>query len=184
MAEEQKFDIPKTCKAGVVKNEGPDFYVEVEDVPVPEIGNAIQLLTLAYPSLPQLPPAASVVSKVLVANMMFYLPGPEDVLLKINATGLCLSDIHFMMNDWAVPKMSELGTKCPGHEGAGVIVKVGERVKNLKVGQRAGFKPILDVCHVCDQCKMGRETYCAKAVLTGLHCDGKSYHSGVGTSSS
>ena len=35
---EQKFDIPKTCKAAVVKNEGPDFTVEVEEVPVPEIG--------------------------------------------------------------------------------------------------------------------------------------------------
>jgi hypothetical protein len=40
MAEEkvQTFDIPKTCKAGVVVNEGPDFYVEVQDVPVPEPG--------------------------------------------------------------------------------------------------------------------------------------------------
>jgi hypothetical protein len=34
----QTFDIPKTCKAGVVVNEGPDFYVEVQDVPVPEPG--------------------------------------------------------------------------------------------------------------------------------------------------
>lgn len=32
------YDIPKTCIGGVVKNEGPDFYVEVEQVPVPEIG--------------------------------------------------------------------------------------------------------------------------------------------------
>lgn len=34
----QTFDIPKTCKAGVVVNEGPDFHVEVQDVPVPEPG--------------------------------------------------------------------------------------------------------------------------------------------------
>jgi hypothetical protein len=40
MAEEkvQTFDIPKTCKGGVVVNEGPDFHVEVQDVPVPEPG--------------------------------------------------------------------------------------------------------------------------------------------------
>jgi hypothetical protein len=40
MAEEkvQTFDIPKTCKAGVVVNEGPDFHVEVQDVPVQEPG--------------------------------------------------------------------------------------------------------------------------------------------------
>jgi len=129
------FDIPKECVAGVVKNEGPDFYVEVEKVPVPEIG-------------------------------------PEDVLIKLNATGLCMSDCHFMMNDWALPKMSELGTKCAGHEGAGVIVKVGEKVKNLKVGQRAGHKPIQDVCHTCESCKAGRDSYCFKSIFTGLHCDG------------
>lgn len=36
----QTFDIPKTCIGAVVKNEGPDFYVEIEQVPVPEIGMA------------------------------------------------------------------------------------------------------------------------------------------------
>lgn len=41
-------------------------------------------------------------------------PGPDDVLLKLNATGLCMSDVHFMMGDWAVPKMSELGVRCAG----------------------------------------------------------------------
>jgi D-arabinose 1-dehydrogenase-like Zn-dependent alcohol dehydrogenase len=45
-----------------------------------------------------------------------------------------------MMNDWALPKMSEMGTKCAGHEGAGVIVKVGDAVKTLKPGMRAGLK--------------------------------------------
>lgn len=101
------------------------------------------------------------------------VPGPEDVLIKLNATGLCMSDVHFMLNDWGTQKMSEFGTQCAGHEGAGVIVHVGERVKTLKVGQRAGFKPIVDVCHTCDACKSGRETYCAKAILTGLHADGR-----------
>ncbi|KAK5464853.1 hypothetical protein LTS15_001416 [Exophiala xenobiotica] len=68
--------------------------------------------------------------------------------------------------------MSHFGVKCAGHEGAGVIVQVGDQVKNLKVGQRAGFKPIQDVCHSCEYCRTGRETYCTKAVLTGIHCDG------------
>jgi hypothetical protein len=34
----QAYDIPKTCKAGVVVNEGPDFHIEVQDVDVPEPG--------------------------------------------------------------------------------------------------------------------------------------------------
>lgn len=69
--------------------------------------------------------------------------------------------------------MSSFGTVCAGHEGAGVIVKVGERVKHLKVGQRAGLKPVFDACGACEQCRTGRDNYCAKAVHTGLHVDGK-----------
>jgi propanol-preferring alcohol dehydrogenase len=103
----------------------------------------------------------------------YSISGPEDVLIKLNATGLCMSDVHFMLNDWASPPMSNFGTQCAGHEGAGVIVKIGDRVKHLEVGQRAGYKPIQDVCHTCPECKNGRETYCLQAVLTGLHIDGK-----------
>ena len=51
-----------------------------------------------------------------------------------------MSDLHYMLNDWAVPKMSDLGTKCAGHEGAGVIVKIGDQVTSLKPGMRAGYK--------------------------------------------
>lgn len=99
-------------------------------------------------------------------------PGPTDVLIKLNATGICHSDIHFMLNDWALPKMSALGTKCAGHEGAGVIVKVGDQVKTLKPGMRAGFKPIQNTCGACELCRGGQECYCAGAVFTGLMCDG------------
>lgn len=88
-----------------------------------------------------------------------------------------MSDVHFMMNDWAQPKMSHFGTTCAGHEGAGVIVKVGDHVKSLKVGMRAGFKPIADTCGSCEHCRHGNETYCLKATFTGLHTDGgSSYH--------
>lgn len=66
--------------------------------------------------------------------------GPTEVLIKLNATGICHSDLHVMANDWNTPKMSAFGTKCSGHEGAGVIVKVGDQVKTLRPGMRAGFK--------------------------------------------
>ncbi|KAH7087716.1 chaperonin 10-like protein [Paraphoma chrysanthemicola] len=137
MAEEkiQTFNIPKTCKGGVVVNEGPNFRIEVQEVPVPEIG-------------------------------------PSDVLIKLNATGICYTDIHFMINDWAMPKMSAIGTKCAGHEGAGVIVKIGEQVKNLKPGMRAGYKPIQDTCGACELCWTGNECYCKKLVSSGLMTDG------------
>ncbi|KAK0966813.1 hypothetical protein LTR91_016345 [Friedmanniomyces endolithicus] len=99
-------------------------------------------------------------------------PKDDEVLLKLNCTGLCMSDIHFMMNDWAVPPMSALGTKCAGHEGAGVVVKLGKNVTDWKVGDRGGVKPLWDVCHNCQECWNGRENYCQKGVYTGLMAEG------------
>ncbi|KAM3065208.1 hypothetical protein ACMFMG_010400 [Clarireedia jacksonii] len=129
------FDIPKTCKAGVVVNEGPDFHVEVQDVAVPE-------------------------------------PGPNELLIRLRATGLCMSDVHYMLNDWALPSMSSFSVQCPGHEGAGIVVKVGANVNGWKVGDRAGVKPIWDVCYNCESCWEGRENYCSRMVLTGLMNNG------------
>jgi D-arabinose 1-dehydrogenase-like Zn-dependent alcohol dehydrogenase len=81
-----------------------------------------------------------------------------------------------MAADWGIGKMSDFGTRCAGHEGAGVIVKVGANVKSLKTGQRAGFKPIADTCGTCEQCRTDKECYCSNAVLTGLHTDGEFIH--------
>lgn len=84
-----------------------------------------------------------------------------------------MSDIHFMMNDWAVPPMSTFGTRCAGHEGAGVVAKVGSNVEGWTVGERAGLKPIYDVCHQCEMCFNGMENYCPKGIHTGLAANGK-----------
>lgn len=68
-----------------------------------------------------------------------------------------------------MPRMSEFGVRSPGHEGAGVVVKVGSNVKNWKVGDRGGVKPMWDICLDCEWCWDGaHETYCASAVSTGL----------------
>lgn len=177
--EHEAFDIPQECIAGVVKNEGPDFEIEVKKVPVPEIGMS--------PRGPSQTFSPFVVTAWGVAGDEHFLDfqgshrpllimdqclGPEEVLIKMNATGLCMSDVHFMMKDLALPAMSSFGTVCAGHEGAGVIVKIGERVRTLKVGQRAGVKPLYDCCHNCDQCKRGKDNYCPGVLYGGLQVDG------------
>ncbi|KAK2751097.1 hypothetical protein FQN57_000172 [Myotisia sp. PD_48] len=130
-----EFVIPKTCKAGVVVNEGPNFSIKVEQVPVPE-------------------------------------PGPDEVLIKLNITGLCFSDIHFMMGDLGIRTMASKGVRSPGHEGAGVVVKVGSNVKNVKVGDRGGVKPKWSVCGACSSCWADKETHCQNGVETGLDTAG------------
>ncbi|KAJ5691789.1 Polyketide synthase enoylreductase [Penicillium macrosclerotiorum] len=137
-----QFEIPTRCKAGVVVNEGPDFHVEVQMVPVPE-------------------------------------PGPDDVLIRLNFTGLCASDIHMMRGDLGTPPMSAFGVRSPGHEGAGVVVKIGSNVKNFKLGDRAGIKPLMDTCGSCHLCWDDKETYCKTAVHTGLMTAGTPTSSGT-----
>ena len=68
--------------------------------------------------------------------------------------------------------MSYFGVRSPGHEGAGIVVKTGSNVKNFTVGDRAGIKPLTDVCHACELCWSGKENYCPKAVHTGLMVTG------------
>jgi propanol-preferring alcohol dehydrogenase len=66
-------------------------------------------------------------------------------------------------------------------QGAGVVVKLGPGVTNWTVGERAGVRPMGDVCHNCEQCWNGEEQYCAGVVHTGLFVAG-SYQQYVLTS--
>ncbi|KAK3048885.1 hypothetical protein LTR09_009780 [Extremus antarcticus] len=110
--------------------------------------------------------------RVEVQELDVPVPRDDELLIRLNCTGLCMSDVHYMLNDWGIPKMSEFGTRCAGHEGAGVVVQVGKHVRGWKVGDRAGVKPLHDVCHNCEDCWNGRENYCDGALQTGLHTPG------------
>lgn len=100
------------------------------------------------------------------------MTGPGEVLIRLNCTGLCMSDIHYMANDCGVPLMSLSGVQSPGHEGAGIVVQLGDNVKGWKLGDRAGVKPIWNTCGSCETCQDGKENYCANLVNSGLHVNG------------
>jgi len=77
-----------------------------------------------------------------------------------------------MLGDLGLPTMSSLGVRSPGHEGAGIVVAKGQNVTDWKLGDRAGMKPIYDVCHKCELCWGDKETYCKGAVFAGLAVPG------------
>ncbi|KAM0552663.1 hypothetical protein ACHAPJ_007760 [Fusarium lateritium] len=104
--------------------------------------------------------------------MMRTEVGPTEILIRLNATGVCYSDIHYMLEDLPLPRMGDYGVRSPGHEGAGVVVKIGSLVKNWKVGDRAGVKPTWDTCMSCDLCWGRHECHCPEAVPTGLKVAG------------
>ncbi len=88
------------------------------------------------------------------------IPTPEadEVLIRIKTVGLCGSDVHYYehgkIGDFIVEKPIILG-----HEASGEIVKVGEKVTELQVGQRVSIEPGA-TCGKCDHCKEGRYNLC------------------------
>ncbi|CAG9982242.1 unnamed protein product [Clonostachys byssicola] len=110
--------------------------------------------------------------KLEVQDVPVPEPGPGQLLIRLNATGVCYSDIHYMLEDLTLPRMSEHGVRSPGHEGAGVVVKIGEQVKNWKIGDRAGIKPTWDTCMSCELCWGRLECHCPEAIPTGLKVPG------------
>ena len=101
--------------------------------------------------------------------------GNMEVLLKLTCTGICYSDLHYMLCDLPMPTMAENNVLSPGHEGVGSIVAMGANIPsslNLKLGDRVGLKPVWSSCNSCLLCTTDREMYCPASLQTGLHKPG------------
>ena len=96
-------------------------------------------------------------------------PGPGQVLVKVVATGVCHTDLHAADGDWPVkPKPPFI----PGHEGAGVVVKLGAGVTHLKEGDRVGIAWLHSACGHCEFCLTGWETLCQAQQNSGYSVNG------------
>lgn len=96
-------------------------------------------------------------------------PGHGEVLVKVVCSGVCHTDLHVMNGDWHVkPNLPII----PGHEGAGVVVKLGEGVTTLKLGDRVGHAWLHDSCGNCEYCLKGWETVCGDQHQTGFVANG------------
>ncbi|MED1644431.1 alcohol dehydrogenase AdhP [Brevibacillus agri] len=95
--------------------------------------------------------------------------GHGQVLVKIKTCGVCHTDLHAAQGDWPVkPKLPLI----PGHEGVGVVEKLGEGVSSLKIGDRVGIPWLFSACGECDYCLTGWETLCKEQVNGGYSADG------------
>ena len=90
--------------------------------------------------------------------------GPEDIILEIKAAAICGAD----MKHWRVDNGSDEFNSIRGHEFAGEIVQVGEKVKDWKVGQRVVSDNSAHVCGVCPACEQGDFLCCEEKVNLGL----------------
>ncbi|MFD5466527.1 alcohol dehydrogenase AdhP [Kitasatospora sp. NPDC127059] len=96
-------------------------------------------------------------------------PAAHQVRVRIEASGLCHTDIHAAHGDWPVKPSPPF---VPGHEGVGVVEAVGERVRHVRVGERVAIPWLADACGRCDQCVTGWETLCLDQHNSGYSVDG------------
>jgi L-iditol 2-dehydrogenase len=92
-----------------------------------------------------------------------------DVLIKMKSVGVCGSDLHY----YTTGRIGDQVVKYPftiGHEGAGIVEKIGSAVTLVKPGDRIAIDPAMP-CWQCDQCKAGRPHTCRKLLFLG--CPGQ-----------
>ncbi len=90
---------------------------------------------------------------------------PEQVRVRIEACGICGSDLHRYHAEQMPPDHT------PGHEMAGVIDAVGDGVSEIAPGTQVVVEPLRS-CGVCEYCRSGRDSICPEAQLYGWHLDG------------
>lgn len=96
----------------------------------------------------------------------------RDVLIQVEACGVCHSDLHVADGDWS--QFTPI-TKIPlilGHEIAGRVVEKGSAVQELQTGDRVGVPWIYWTCGECEFCREGNENLCARQKITGVTEDG------------
>jgi propanol-preferring alcohol dehydrogenase len=95
-------------------------------------------------------------------------PGPDQVLIKVHACGVCRTDLHVVDGELPDPKLPIV----PGHEIVGSVVEIGAKVKSIKTGDRIGVPWLGYTCGKCAFCRTGRENLCDGPKFTGYTLDG------------
>ena len=95
-------------------------------------------------------------------------PGPGQVLIAVEACGVCRTDLHVVDGDLTDPTLPLI----PGHEIVGKIQYVGSGVEGLAPGQRVGVGWLGEACQTCPYCREAHENLCDAPVFTGYTRDG------------
>ncbi|OON77398.1 zinc-dependent alcohol dehydrogenase [Streptomyces tsukubensis] len=96
-------------------------------------------------------------------------PGPREVLVRMETSGLCRTDIHAARGDWLVRPEPPF---VPGHEGVGIVEAAGEEVDSPSVGDRVAIPWLGEACGECDHCADGGQARCPGRRGGGYSMDG------------
>jgi len=99
-------------------------------------------------------------------------PEADEVLIKVEACGVCHSDLHIAEGDWTHLLRLIKRPLIPGHEVVGTVTQKGREVRNLEIGDRVGVAWTHWTCGQCELCMEGRENLCSNQSITGATVDG------------
>lgn len=106
---------------------------------------------------------------VQIQDIPVRLPGPDEIMLKVAACGVCGTDLHIFHGDKGSADCSP-GTVI-GHEFAGIVEQVGSAVKGFKPGDRISVDPN-DYCGKCYFCRNGQSNFCQNMIGIGTTANG------------
>ena len=96
--------------------------------------------------------------------------GPGEVLVKVEATSICGTDLHiYRWDEWSQKRIAV--PRVTGHEGAGYVVQVGPDVKGFREGDYVTFESH-HTCGLCFQCRTGQAHVCREYRIFGVDVDG------------
>jgi propanol-preferring alcohol dehydrogenase len=113
-------------------------------------------------------PAPVETRPLTIADIPKPTAAADEVLIKINACGICRTDLHVVENELPVRRSPVI----PGHQIVGIIEDIGSNVSEFSTGDRVGVAWLNRTCGKCRFCTTGRENLCELAEFTGWTRDG------------
>lgn len=95
-------------------------------------------------------------------------PGPREVRVKIEACGVCRTDLHVTEGELPPQRPAVI----PGHQVVGRVDARGPGAERFPIGTRVGIAWLRSTCGTCPYCAAGKENLCPSARFTGYHADG------------
>ncbi len=94
-------------------------------------------------------------------------PGRSQVLVRVKATGVCRSDLHYYLHGKIGNQVIRRYPQTLGHEPAGQVAAVGPGVKSVRPGDRVAIDPAI-ACGKCPECRQSRRNICTRMKFLGM----------------
>src|SRR4030095_15515576 len=103
-----------------------------------------------------------------LAEVPVPTPAANELLLRVNACGICRTDLHVVEGELPVRRSPLI----PGHQIVGRVTAVGALVDTVRIGERVGVAWLNRTDGKCEYCRTARENLCDQAEFTGWTVDG------------